>query len=59
VKFNVTVQRTEYKEHTFQVEAPDKEGAMQVGLVMAGNHDFSFDRIVDIVNDVIEIVEVE
>ncbi len=35
MKFDVTIQRTEYREHVFQVEAKDKDAAWHAGLEAA------------------------
>jgi hypothetical protein len=59
MKFNVTVKRTEAREHTFLVEEKDREAAFHKGLDAAYNHDFKEDRADESSEDVETIVEVK
>jgi len=40
MQFDVTVQRTEYREHVFRVEAEDRDTAFHAGLKAAFDYDF-------------------
>jgi len=55
MQFNVTVKRTEAREHTFIVEAKDREAAFHKGLDAAYNHDFKEDRVDESSEDVTSI----
>jgi hypothetical protein len=46
MQFDVTVQRTEYREHTFLVEADNRDAAFHAGLEAANDYDF-YDSPVD------------
>jgi hypothetical protein len=39
-KFDVTIQRTEYREHVFRVEARNRDEAWHAGLQAAQDYDF-------------------
>jgi hypothetical protein len=41
MQFDVTIQRTEYREHVFRVEADDRDGAWHAGLKAAEDYDFN------------------
>ena len=40
MQFDVTVQRTEYREHVFRVSAPSHEAAYDAGLEAANDYNF-------------------
>ena len=45
MKYLVTVTRTEHRDHTFVVEARNKEEAEELGLEMSNDHEFDEDEI--------------
>jgi len=40
MQFDVTVQRTEYREQTFRVKAEDRDAAFHAGLIAADDYNF-------------------
>ena len=58
MKFDVTVQRTEYREHTFRVEAKDSEDAWHKGMEAANDYDFHDSPVDSAGEDVTSVVEV-
>jgi hypothetical protein len=58
MKFNVTVQRTEYREHVFQVEADDRAAAFRAGLTATFDYNFNDSPVYSAEEDVTAIVPV-
>jgi len=58
MQFDVTVQRTEYREHVFRVEAADHESALQAGLAASCDYDFHDSPVDSAEKDVTAIVPV-
>ena len=58
MQFDVTVQRTEYREHVFRVEAKDRDAAFHAGLEAACDYDFHDSPIDSDGEDVTAIVPV-
>ena len=56
MQFDVTVQRTEYREHVFRVEAKDRDAAFRAGLSAACDYDFRDSPVVSAEEDVTAIV---
>jgi hypothetical protein len=56
MKFNVTVQRTEYREHTFLIEADSEDDAWYAGLSAANDHNFGEDRVTEAGEEVTAII---
>lgn len=55
MQFDVTIQRTEYREHVFRVEAESRDAAYGAGLRASYDYDFSDSREVEASEDVISI----
>lgn len=58
MQFDVTVQRTEYREHVFRVEAEDRDAAFHAGLAAACDYDFHDSPVSSACEDVWAIVPV-
>jgi len=58
MQFDVTIQRTEYREHVFRVEAEDRDAAFHAGLAAACDYDFHDSQIDSAGEDVTAIVPV-
>ena len=59
MQFDVTILRTEYREHVFRVEAEDGQMAYQAGLDAACDYDFHDSPIQEAKEDVTEITPVQ
>lgn len=58
MQFDVTVQRVEYREHVFRIEAKDRDAAFHAGLAAACDYDFHDSPMVSEEEDVTAIVPV-
>jgi hypothetical protein len=58
MQFDVTVQRTEYREHVFRVDAEDRDAAFHAGLAAACDYDFHNSPVDSAGEDVTAIVPV-
>jgi hypothetical protein len=58
MQFDVTVQRTEYREHVFRVDVEDRDAAFHAGLATALDYDFHDSPVDSASEDVTAIVPV-
>ncbi len=59
MKYLVTVQRTEYREHTFEVEANDLHEADLLGMEAANDWNFGDSTVSSATEEVTAIVPIE
>jgi hypothetical protein len=59
MQFDVTIQRTEYREHVFRVDVADSDAAFHAGLAAALDYDFHDSPVRSSSEDVTAIVHVE
>lgn len=55
--FAVKIQRTEYREHTFYVDAATKSAAETAGLLAACDHNFLDDTVSSAHEEVVSVAE--